>query len=337
MHPVTLPPPSGSSTATGASTVTFPHGLHDATTGQIYAEADGAILRIDLKTRSVNRILAPRLERFRNFVATRRLLVVKQVDDGVGFVISQDDSVRQLPHELSGSGRLYAAGADGIWVVPEGPSGGHRVISQFSMTTDGPKLLGHRSIPEALGIPGSDNAGQLLAQGPAGTYVVTRSSVRRLPGWRSEWELLGIGRTSVLVKTCPRCDATLRNRSSADRRQRATTRGLGAVDKLISIYDYGADGQISPNGRYVAMTIAMNNDQRDLRLAVTDLVTGKTIVIPGLMNRINPNDQFVWLSQTNDRWLLVVADRTLHILDTKTATVHAWRGIAIDRIAVTSS
>lgn len=330
--PTTAAPRSGGPSTTAR--IAFPPGLDGATSGQFYAETDGGVLRIDLRKRSVDRIFTPRFDGFRNFVATRRFLVVKQIDSGIGFVVTSDDRVGELPVELGGAGRLYAAGRDGIWVVPEDPSDRGRMISQLSTASEHPTLLGRRTLPDALGIPGSDYAGNLVAEGPKAAYVVTRSATKRLPGWQKEWELLGIGRTSVLVKPCPRCKVILRGRTKPYGTRPATTRGLRAVDKLISTYDYGADGQLSPNGRYLAMDVTMNNERRDFRLAVVDLVTGATSMIPGTTARANANDQFAWLSKTNDRWLLTVTDETLRILDTKTGVVHTWRDVSVDRIAV---
>lgn len=332
--PPTVSTPVGSSTPTFTVQVGFPPGLDEATSGLLYAETDGAVLRVDLQKRSLAGIITPRLRAFRSFVATRRFLVVKQTDDAVGFMVMQDGSTRELPQELGGPGRLYAAGRDAIWVVPEEPSHGRSLISQFSTATNDLRLLGRRAIPGAFGIPWSDAAGQLVAQGRDAMYVVTRSSMKPLPGWRRGWELLGIGKTSMLVKTCPQCNVTVRNRDRSDKRPRATAKGLKAVDKLLSTYDYGADGHLSPDGRYMAMTISMKGDHRGDRLAVTDLVTGKTSLLPGSMTRINPNDQFTWL---HHRWLLAVSDQTLRIVDTRTGTIHTWRDVKIDRIAIVDS
>lgn len=332
--PITAPPMPGAPTPAATPPIEFPPGFYEATSGQFYAETDGGVLRIDLRKRSVDRILTPRFDSFRNFVATRRFLVVKQIDSGIGFVVTSDDRVGDLPVELGGAGRLYAAGRDGIWVVSEDPNARGRVISQFSTATEHPTLLGRRTLPDALGIPGSDNAGNLVAESPEVAYVVTRSATKRLPGWQPEWELLGIGRTSVLVKPCPRCKVILRSRTKPYGSRPAMSRGLRAVDKLISTYDYAADGQLSPNGRYLAMDVTMNNERRDFRLAVVDLVTGATSMIPGTTARANANDQFAWLSRTNDRWLLAVTDQTLRVLDTKTGVVHTWRDAGVDRIAV---
>ncbi len=299
-----------------------------------YVESDGAILRVDLKARRVQRTFTPRLERFRNFVATRHLLVVKQIWDGVGFVVTKDGDVRELPNELGGTGRLYAGGRDAIWVVPEEPSGAQRTILLFSTATGEPKLLERRNVPATLGIPGPDGAGNLLADEPSLPYVVTRSSTKRLPGWRRGGEMLGIGATSILVKPCPRCAVTQHNRRASDKKRRATARGLKGVDKLLATYDYGADGELSPSGRYMAMSVTMNNEARDFRLAVTDLTTGKTLLMPGTTTQFNANDQSVWLSKSSDRWLLAVTDQTLRILDTTTGTVHTWGGVTAGRVAV---
>ncbi len=189
-NPVTTPPPPGGPTPARMDAVAFPPGLDAATSGQFYAETDGAVLRVDLRRRSVQRIVTPRLERFRNFVA------------------------------------------------------------------------------------------------------------------------------------------------KSDRTGYPTARGLQAVDELVSTYDYAADGRLSPTGRYLAMGITMNNDRRDFRLAVVDLVSGATSMIPGATARENANDQFGWLSKTSDRWLLAVTDRTLRVLDTKSGAVHTWRDVGVDRIAV---
>lgn len=317
-----------------ASTLPFPPGLDDAISGQFYAESDGAVLRVDLRARSVQHIATPRLESFRSFVATRRFLVVKHVDDAAGFVVTPDGGVGGLPSALGGPGRLYASGPDGIWVVPEEATNGHRPVSQFSTASSAPKLLGRRTIPAALGIPWSDETGQLLAGGTNLVYRVTRSSTKRLLRWRRGGELLGIGRTAMVVKPCPRCDVVQRNRGASDRKGRATARGLAAVDELIATHGYSADGLVSPSGRFMAMSITMKDDRRNSRLAVTDLVTGTTVLVPGSMTRFNPNDQVAWLSRSDDRWLLAVTDQTLRILDTTTGTVHTWRDTFVDRIAV---
>lgn len=230
------PSPVGS-TPTVQPEVAFPPGLRDADSGVFYVESDGAVLRVDLKARRVQRTFTPRLEGFRNFVATRHLLVVKQIWDGVGFVVTKDGDVRELPNELGGTGRLYAGGWDGIWVVPEEPNEGRRLLSLFSTATGEPTLLGRRAIPARLGIPGPDGAGNLLADEPSVPYVVTRSSTKRLPGWRRGGEMLGIGATSILAKPCPRCAVTQHNRGASDKKRRATARGLKGVDKLLATYD----------------------------------------------------------------------------------------------------
>lgn len=326
------PPLSGNPTI--LERTAFPRGLDAVGSGRFYAETDGAVVRFDLARRTLERIVTPRLDEFRSFVATRRLLVVKRIWEGTGFSIAENGNVGELPAEFGVRGRLYPAGRDGIWVVPEEPTGDRSVLSEFSTASGEPKLLGRRAIPAAFGIPDSDSAGQLVATSGAAMYLVTRSSSTRLLQWRRGGEVLGVGKTTILVKSCSRCGVTLRNRDASDKGRRATTRGLRAVDELIATYDYSADGLLSPSGRYLAMTVTMNNDRRDFRLAVTDLISGKTMLIPGAMTRVNANDQFAWLSQTSDRWLLAVSDQTLRIMDTKTGTVHTWRELNVDRIAV---
>lgn len=329
------PSPVGS-TPTVQPEVAFPPGLRDADSGVFYVESDGAVLRVDLKARSVQRTFTPRLESFRSFLATRQFLVVKQAGDAVGFMVMPDGSVRELPNELRDTGRLYAAGRDGIWVVaPEETWGKDRMVALYETTAaHGLRLRWRRTIPDALGFPWSDGAGNLQAQGQEVSYLVTRSSLRPLARWRRGGEMLGIGATSILVKPCPRCAVTQHNRRASDKKRRATARGLKGVDKLLATYDYGADGELSPSGRYMAMSVTMNNEARDFRLAVTDLTTGKTLLMPGTTAQFNANDQFVWLSRTSDRWLLAVTDQTLRILDTTTGTVHTWGGVTAGRVAV---
>lgn len=149
------PSPVGS-TPTVQPEVAFPPGLRDADSGVFYVESDGAVLRVDLKARSVQRTFTPRLESFRSFLATRQFLVVKQAGDAVGFMVMPDGSVRELPNELRDTGRLYAAGRDGIWVVaPEETWGKDRMVALYETTAaHGLRLRWRRTIPDALGFPG---------------------------------------------------------------------------------------------------------------------------------------------------------------------------------------
>lgn len=325
----------GGPTATPPTQLGFPKSLERLGSGQIYLETDGAVLKVDLRARTVQRTLTSRLDRFRDFVATRSFLVVRQVEDGTGYVVAQDGTMGELPNDLAGPGRRVWQGPRGsAWVVPDGPSGGHRMVAQYAGTPTLMTLVGRRSIPQELGIPQTDYAGNLLFNDSPTAYAVTLSSTKRLTGWQRGWEMLGIGRTAVIVRPCQGCKTILLNRSTNDRKKRATSAGLQAVDALVSRFDYGADGQLSPSGRFLAMTFTTNDDEREPRLAVVDLARGRTVVIPGTLTRINSNDQFTWLGQTDDRWLLAVTGQTLRVLDTRTGDIHTWRGQRIDRIAV---
>lgn len=315
--------------------VPFPPGLETVTSGEIHAEVDGGVVRIDVAGRKAHLIPAPNLASFKSFVATPGLLAVKQVDDAVGFVIDNSGSLKPLPSELGGPGRLYAGVGDRIWVVPEQPGDGHRVLSQFGTATIPLTLLKRRSLSDAFDLPDSDLAGQLLSWKGDVPYVVSAAAATRvLPGWRKGWELMGLGPTSVLVKTCPRCGVSLRSRPGRDAKSAATSRGLKAVDTLTSAYDYGNDGQLSPRGRYLAMPLTTKNDRRDLRMAVVDLATGRTTLIPGVLTRLNPNNQVAWLDRSRDPVLLAVTDRRLRVVDAGTGKVNTWSEPGVDRVTV---
>ncbi|MFT3971037.1 MAG: hypothetical protein QM695_12370 [Micropruina sp.] len=252
----------------------------------------------------------PQMNQFRSFIAARDSLIVKQVDDGQGFILRRGVAA-ELPDELGSAGRLYSAGGNNIWVIPEESTHGQRQISLFGVQAGGATLKLREILPDSFGIPFSDNYGSLLSCSEGGTCVVTSAtSTRKLRGWRPQWELLGVGPASFLVKSCAHCGVTMHNRG-ATQASLATARGLRAINRLIAVYDDSADGLVSPSGKYIALSVAMKDPQRNLRLALIDLTTGKTSLIPGSLTRVDANGQFAWLDGGT---LLAVADQKLCVV-----------------------
>lgn len=137
--------PTPSQPTTSPAEVGFPPGLADAESGVIYAESDGTVLRIHLATRTVQRSFTPRLEQFRDFVATRQFLAVKLVGGSDGYLVGPDGGITDLPAIFADPNqRLWQAGPDSVWLVPESTSGGPFEIVRID--TRSMKVVQRRSV-----------------------------------------------------------------------------------------------------------------------------------------------------------------------------------------------
>lgn len=335
--------PTGSSTGSSAAPstanasvppvrVAFPEALKVAGSGHVYAETDGGVLSIDIAHRTAELIATPKLDAFKNFVAVPGLLVVKQVDDPQGFLVTAHGELRPLPSEFGGAGRLYRGEGETLWVVPEQPTDGRRLVTRLSTSGETPRVLSRRALSAVYDLPDSDEAGHLLTSKANTLYIVTPRSTKRLRGWRPQWQKIGLGPTAVLVRTCPGCGITQRSRTGT--KAPATPQGLKAVDRLTSQYNSGDDGLISANGRYLAITMTTKGDDHT-RIMLVDLATGRTTQVPGTLPDVNANDQYGWLEGKTPR-LLAVSDRHLWIVDPANGSQQALSGFVFDRVAVAS-
>lgn len=317
----------------------LPTGLEEASAGLVYAETDGAVVRIDLHDRRAQRIAVPRLGSFRSFVATSAMLAVKQVDDGVGFLVLNDAMVRDLPGAVGGAGRLYPAGPDGMWVVPEEPRDGRRVMSLFEAKVPDAAgdltPLGRRVLPATMGIPAATGSGELISRGLDATYVVTREATELWSSWEPGSEVIAVGAEIAIVRTCARCDLTVHPRTASATPAPVTAQGIAALDRVIPDGDHADGGRLSVTGRFLALPVT--DERGDVRLTVVDLTTGDTTLVGGALTRMNANDQFAWLPTRDDRWLLAVTDQRLHVLDMRTGSESVWDAVAASRVAVVGS
>lgn len=308
----------------------LPPGLEDVATGRIYADAGDSVLRIDLDTKRIDRFTVPRFTFFRSFTAIDHGLVVKQVDDGVGFVLTDAGELRELPEALRGPGRLHSAGEDAIWAVAEYPVGDRRLVSLVDAETGALIPQGASAPLASLGIPTSDGGTGMVFRTTDGIYEMTRDARTRI--LEPDMDAVAIGPFFIVVRPCAGCDLIERPRQGTGADAPGTPTGLREFAKQLAAPGSGSEGSLSPHGRFVALNTVDADDA--WRLAVTDMATGESTLVPGVVTRSNGNDQTAWL---DDRWLLAVTDQTLRILDTHTFKVHAWEGVTVDRIAVRPS
>lgn len=314
--------------------VPFPDELKVKGGGHVYIETDEGVLSLDMAHRKAQLVATPTLDAFKSFVATPSQLVVKQVDDPKGFVVTNQGTLRVLPSEYGAPGRIYAGVRNTLWIVPEETTNGLRILSRFTSVDTAPRLLNHRELSDSYDLPDTDSAGALLTTRANIAYVVTPRSTKRISGWRKGWKSIGIGPTAVLVRTCRTCDVTQRSReASLGTKMPATAQGLKTLDRLATRYDSDDDGLISADGRFVAITVSAKGDNQT-RVVVVDLATGRMTMIPGTLARFNANDQFAWLNPTTPI-LLAVTDRQLSITNPRTGEVRTWDGMVVDRVAVT--
>ena len=283
----------------------------------VFVQSAAAIYRINLATGAVVRTITPELTQFSSFVARPGWVVSKTVDNDSGVVVRDGQPAQPLPPGLRMNGRVYSAGRDRLWLVPEDATAGYRTAIKVD-------LDGHRvgtatiRLPDEFGLPNGDQNGQLLITNAGGAYQADPSGLRRL----GTGQLLAIGTHHVLTWDCDD-----QARCNAYRTVRATgRRALLGADRqaVLDVYQDDPDhassyqGVLSPDGTHAALA-GSSRAGNDGPLFVLNLRTGRDDLLPGSTTDLNPNAQVAWTA--NSRWLLALTDNQLRAYDTTTATV----------------
>ena len=282
--------------------------------GEVFLQAATGIFRVEFASGRVTRTPTPPLEQFSSFVAGPSWVVFKTVDDPSGVVVKNGRSAMPLPPGLQPNGRLYPAPKGDLWLTPEEPTGGTRTLRRVDI--DGRPVNGQTiRLPEEGGILLADGAGYLISANAGGVYQYRPSGPRRL----ASGGLIAAGARHLLVWDCDqraRCNPYRVARAGGDRTQLPSTR-----TPLLKLYqgDPGLltsfGGELSPDGAHVALYFPSSQSGWG-PLAVLDLTTGKTTVVPGSLTNSNGNTQIGWTR--NSRWLLAVTDNKMRGHDTDT-------------------
>lgn len=318
-----FPPPDPSTTPSPApatsrsnTEIERPIKLLDAGSDPVYLQTATSIYRLDPSTGKIAQTATPSLTQFSTFVAGRDWVASKTVDNSDGVMILEGTPAKPLPDALRPNGRLFAATGNQIWLVPEDSTNGVRIATQHDVKKAN-EPTATLKVSDTFDLFYPDGTGHLLGQNAGGIYQITPGGARRI----THGELIAIGGSHVLAWDCDArasCKPFLITRSTG---QRAAIPG---IDKL-----YGPDisqtspGAISPDGRYAALRLPNTTDDH-WPLAVVDLKTGRSHLLPGSLAGTNPNDQFTWAA--NSRYLFALTDQHLRAYDptsqrTRTITI----------------
>ena len=310
-------PPAAAPTAPGPVEPAGDVRLPGAGPDVVLVQSTAAIYRIDLATGRVVRTVTPELTQFSSFVAQPGWVVSKTVDSDSGVVVRDGRPAEPLPPGLRGNGRVYPAGGERLWLVPEDATHGYRTATKVD-------LDGHRvgkatiRLPDELGLPNSDQDGQLLVTNAGGAYRAGPDGLRRL----GSGQLLAIGTHHVLTWDCDdqaRCNA-YRTLRATGRRTVLTADHKAVLNVYQGDQNHASSyqGVLSPDGAHAALA-AEPQGTNDGPLVVLDLAAGREDVLPGSTTSTNPNAQVAWTA--NSRWLLALTDNQLRAYDTTTRTV----------------
>ena len=283
----------------------------------VFVQSAAAVYRINLTTGAVVRTITPELTQFSSFVARPGWVVSKTVDDDSGVVVRDGQPAQPLPPGLRGNGRAYPAGQDHLWLIPEDATDGYRIATEVD-------LDGHRvgtatiRLPGELGLPSSDQNGELLITSTGGAYRAGPRGLRRL----ATGQLVATGTHHVLTWDCDeqaRCNA-YRTVLATGRRTLLASDRQAVIDIYQGDQDHASSSQgaLSPDGTHAALA-GSPRPGNDGPLFVLDLRTGRDDLLPGSTTDMNPNAQVAWT--TNSRWLLALTDNQLRAYDTTSGTV----------------
>lgn len=315
-----LPPPTASSPPSPVDPrVTRPAAgplLPGIGTGDVFVQTATAIYRVELATGQVTRTSTPELTQFSSFVAGRGWVVFKTVDNDTGVVVRNGKPAVPLPPALRPNGRVYLTPDDDLWLLPEDSTAGARVATRVDINGRrvGPDTI---RLDDELGPSGSDLAGYLMTTNTGGFYQVAPSGVHRL----GTGQLLAVGPRQILSWDCDeraRCNAYLLQRTTGRRTVLPKLHvPLLNLARGTSLDDASAyDGTLSPDGRTAALALPGSQTSQPWPLAVIDLATGRTMVLPGSITDSNSNAQYAWTA--NSRYLLAITDHQLRAYDTET-------------------
>lgn len=325
--PLATPPtatpsaPARSSTNPTDPQVVRPAGrllLPGAGPDEVFVQSATAVYRIELATGQIIRTPTPLLEQHSSFVAGPGWVVFKTIDNDPGVVVKNGRRAAPLPPGLQPNGRLYPAPDGDLWLVPENPTRGARVVTRVDI--DGRRVKGQTfRVSDEIGLPTADAARSLFTTNSGGMYQLTPSGVRKL----TTGDLLALGRHHVLVWDCDgkaRCQPY-----SLDRTHNRRTVIPSAHKTILELYqdlpdraqDFGG-GDLSPDGTHAALRYP-GTQLDSWPLAVVDLSTGQSHTLPGNVTETNPNTQFTWTA--NSRYFLALTDHQMRAYDTTTGTI----------------
>ena len=291
--------------------------LPGAGSDEVFAQTSTAVYRVELAKGQVTRTSTPLLDQASSFVAGPGWVVFKTIDNDPGVVVRNGRRAAPLPSGLRPNGRLYPAPGGDLWLVPENPTRGSRVVTRVDINGQSVKGQSFR-VSAGIGFPTADAARSLFVTNSGGMYQLTPSGVRRL----TTGDLLAMGRHHVLVWDC---DALARCQPyRLDRTYNRRTKMSAAHKAILELYqgnlaqaqDFGG-GDLSPDGTCAALRFP-GTQLDSWPLAVVDLTTGQSHTLPGNVTDTNPNTQFTWTA--NSRYFLALTDHQLRTYDTTTGT-----------------
>jgi hypothetical protein len=291
--------------------------LPGAGSDEVFLQTSTAVYRIELASGQVTRTPTPLLEQHSSFVAGPGWVVFKTIDNDPGVVVRNGQRAAPLPPGLRPNGRLYPAPGGDLWLVPENPTRGARVVTRVDI--DGRSVQGQAfRVSDEIGLPSADAARSLFATNSGGVYQLRPSGVRKL----ATGDLLAVGRHHVLVWDC---DALARCQPyRLDRTRNRRTAIPTAHRTILELYqglpdraqDFGG-GDLNPDGTHAALRYPGTQPDSS-PLAVVDLATGQSHTLPGNVTDTNGNTQFTWTA--NGRYFLALTDHRLRAYDTTTET-----------------
>jgi predicted enzyme related to lactoylglutathione lyase len=273
---------------------------------ELFAYRPEELIRIELKLGRVTRTPVPALRSSGPawLIVTPDRAIIRPLDLVAGYAVPDGRPAETLSGKLADGGPAFPGPQPGqLWVHAHEDD--HELLSPV---TGGGKPAGRSiSIPRDFSIVASDHAGNVIADGTGGTYLMRPEGPRRI----TTGQLLAVGPTRFLTRECDeraRCATVVIERRTGSRRTIADHPALAELGM----------GAIAPDGSQAAM-LRTDSDGR-LGLHLVDLDTGvdRTFNVRGDSDG-NSEPTMAWLPDS--RWLFVPSTRRMVAVDAHTGRV----------------
>ncbi|MBA3529460.1 MAG: hypothetical protein H0T91_09175 [Propionibacteriaceae bacterium] len=278
--------------------------LPGAATWELFARAEGSVIRIELSTGRVTQTSVPELDAARpvSFLVGPRQAIIRPRNQTAGVLVPDGRSVRTLPAALDGSGpALPAANPEHLWIA-------HDTATSSSMTLfdfDGLPVGGSVAIP-SHGSVSSDGAGYVLVKDTGGVYEARPDGLQRV----TTGVVDASGPRKYLVVECDvkhDCATVVIQRGSGRRRTLPLT-----LDPSSTV------GTISPDGAVAARITPGRH--ADPTLHLLNLNSGRDTPVPLLLDpALSQEGGIVW--SPDSRWLFVVAQGRIVVIERRTGQI----------------
>jgi hypothetical protein len=283
--------------------------LPGAATWELFARAENAVFRIELRRGRVTHTSVPDFDTAGpvSFLVGPRQVIIRPTAQAAGVLVPDGGPARALPWALNGSGpALPAANPERLWIAQEDTA------TSPSMTLvdfDGLPAGGSVAIPSNQSVA-SDRAGQLLVKDTGGVYEARPNGLQRV----TTGVVDASGARRYLVVECDvrhDCATVVVERGSGRRRRLPLTLDPISTDAAISP-DGAVAARITPGG------------YADPTLHLLDLDSGRDTPVPLLLDSaVGQEGGMVW--SPDSRWLFVVAEGRIVVIECRSGQVKTLR------------